>query len=78
SLLQDLRMFPEAHSCYSFGNYQHLYLHSEGGAGGSAARLQGYLEGKGHQDIRIEPIEASIEDCFMLRMNKEGGDYGDV
>ncbi|MDE6630539.1 MAG: ABC transporter ATP-binding protein [Bacteroidales bacterium] len=78
SLLQDLRKFPEAHSCYSFGNYQHLYLHSEGGADGSAARLQEYLEGKGHQDIRIEPIEASIEDCFMLRMNKEGGDYGDV
>ena len=78
SLLQDLRKFPEAHSCYSFGNYQHLYLHSGGGADGSAARLQEYLEGKGHQDIRIEPIEASIEDCFMLRMNKEGGDYGDV
>ena len=78
SLLQDLRKFPEAHSCYSFGNYQHLYLHSEGGADGSAARLQEYLEGKGHQDIRIKPIEASIEDCFMLRMNKEGGDYGDV
>ncbi|MDE5762223.1 MAG: ABC transporter ATP-binding protein [Bacteroidales bacterium] len=78
SLLQDLRKFPEAHSCYSFGNYQHLYLHSEGGADGCAARLHEYLEGKGHQDIRIEPIEASIEDCFMLRMNKEGGDYGDV
>lgn len=85
ALLQDLRKFPEAHSCYSFGNYQHLYLHSEGGAGGSeggavnsAARLQEYLEQKGHQDIIINPIEASIEDCFMLRMSKEGGVYGDV
>lgn len=78
ALLQDLRKFPEAHSCYSFGNYQHLYLHSEGGAGNSAARLQEYLEQKGHQDIIIKPIEASIEDCFMLRMSKEGGVYGDV
>lgn len=85
ALLQDLRKFPEAHSCYSFGNYQHLYLHSEGGAGNSeggagnsAARLQEYLEQKGHQDIIINPIEASIEDCFMLRMSKEGGVYGDV
>lgn len=81
TLLQDLRKFPEAHSCYSFGNYQHLYLKSdsvsEGGAG-DAARLQEYLEQKGHQDIRIKPMEASIEDCFMLRMSKEGGVYGDV
>ena len=82
TLLQDLRKFPEAHSCYSFGNYQHLYLktaaHDGRGSGDSAARLQAYLEMKGHRDIRIQPMEASIEDCFMLRMSKEGGDYGDV
>lgn len=82
TLLQDLRKFPEAHSCYSFGNYQHLYLkttaHDGTGSGDSAARLQAYLEMKGHRDIRIQPMEASIEDCFMLRMSKEGGDYGDV
>lgn len=79
ALLRDLRKFPEAHSCYSFGNYQHLYLMSAAEENdGADARLREYLEERGHQDIRIKPIEASIEDCFMLRMHKEGGDYGDV
>ena len=34
TLLQDLRKFPEAHSCYSFGNYQHLYLKTAAHDGG--------------------------------------------
>lgn len=69
-LLQDLRQFPQAHSCYSFGSYQHLYLPTQA----DPQLLGRYLEEKNHREIKIKEIEAGIEDCFMIRMSKGGRD----
>ncbi|MDH6358115.1 ABC transporter ATP-binding protein [Parabacteroides sp. PF5-9] len=68
-LLIDLREFPQTYSCYSFGDSQHLTLQEDSMKGKTESvlmqELKVYLEGKGHVDIQINPIEAGIEDCFM-------------
>lgn len=68
-LLLDLRSYPDADSCFSFGDAQHFAVGKEVVArAGEAAfirELHRFLEAKGHTDIRIEPIKPGIEDCFM-------------
>lgn len=59
-LLQDLRANPEIKSSFAFGDTHHItvgnILHEQ---------LEAYLKEKGHTNISIKPIKASIEDCFM-------------
>lgn len=62
-LLGDLRAFPDTDSCFAFGDAHHLTLRREGED--VMRRLKEYVKGKGYDDVRIEPIEPSIEDCFM-------------
>ena len=51
---------------FSFGASCHATVR-EGVRPGDVAA---YLEGRGHRDIGVCPIAATIEDCFMALMNK--------
>lgn len=61
-LLTDLRQHEEVTSAFSFGETYHVTVRQ----GISIDSLTAYLEGKGHKQVRIAPIHATIEDCFML------------
>ena len=61
ALLHDLRECAEVASAFSFGETFHITVRK----GASATALNAFLSGRGHQDIMIQPIHASIEDCFM-------------
>ena len=62
-LLQDLRAYPAAHSCYAFGDAAHLSLRRA--APDAVAQLTAYLAGKGHAAVAVQPVAATIEDTFM-------------
>ncbi|MBF9140358.1 ABC transporter ATP-binding protein [Hymenobacter properus] len=62
-LLQDLRAYPAAHSCYAFGETAHLSLAQPDAA--AEAHLKAYLTAKGHHDVSVAPVPATIEDTFM-------------
>lgn len=61
-LLHDLRLQPEIRTCFAFGDSHHITLttndyHSKD--------LTIALQQKGHPEVEINKIEATIEDCFM-------------
>lgn len=62
-LLGDLRSFPDTNSCFAFGDAHHLTMRKEGE--GTIRTLELYLKDRGYDDICMERIEPSIEDCFM-------------
>lgn len=68
-LLLDLRTYPDADSCFSFGDAHHFSIRKEvvdkEGEAVFRRDLQAFLTAKGHADIGIEPIKPGIEDCFM-------------
>lgn len=68
-LLTDLRLCTEVSSAFSFGETFHVTV-SEGT---STDALKVFLESKGHQQIEITPIHATIEDCFMLLTGQKNG-----
>ena len=72
-LLLDLRTYPDADSCFSFGDAHHFSI-SRGvvdreGETAFRNRLHAFLEAKGHTKIGIERIKPGIEDCFMALEN---------
>ncbi|MDQ2770791.1 MAG: ABC transporter ATP-binding protein [Bacteroidota bacterium] len=62
-LLKDLRAYPDAHSCFAFGESAHLSLAHP--APEAAAQLTAYLTQRGHADVAVAPVAATIEDTFM-------------
>ncbi len=62
-LLVDLRTFPGTYSCFAFGDAHHLTLKEDGR---EMEALQQFLKVKGYDKITIEPIDPTVEDCFML------------
>lgn len=61
-LLVDLRAFRGTASCYAFGDAHHLTLKEDGR---EMDALKQFLKEKGYTDVKIEPIEPSVEDRFM-------------
>lgn len=61
-LLYDLRKYEQAETAFSFGETFHVTV----GKAASIESMRVFLETQGHEDIEIRPINASIEDCFML------------
>lgn len=61
-LLVDLRQCVKVTSAFSFGETYHVTVCKDTLPDSLAA----YLEDKGHKHVRIVPIHATIEDCFML------------
>jgi len=66
-LLSDLRLHPAVESCFSFGDTMHVTLRSKEL---TTEAMKEWLIEKGHQEVTVFPIEASVEDCFMA-LNKE-------
>jgi ABC-2 type transport system ATP-binding protein len=67
-LLKDLRQNKQVHSCYAFGDSHHVTIKSGALKDGQVFDEQilwAYLKDRGHEEIEINPISASIEDCFM-------------
>ncbi len=64
-LLSDLRAYPDVHSVYAFGQAAHVAF---GKSGFSEEDLRKYLINAKHEDVVIEEIKPTIEDCFMELM----------
>jgi len=63
-LLLDIRLYPDALSCYSFGEYLHVSFRGQD----KGPDLQQYLEQKGHGNVVIKETHATIEDSFIRSM----------
>ena len=63
-LLHDLRECRGIDTAFSFGESLHVTV----GAELAPADLEAFLTGRGHGAVQVEPVEASIEDCFMALM----------
>jgi ABC-type multidrug transport system ATPase subunit len=61
-LLQDLRENNKVAQSFSFGEMHHITISD---ASYTPMELQQWLEAKGHQEVVVHKIEATIEDCFM-------------
>ena len=59
-LLKDLRANELVQSCFAFGDTHHITVDDL-----DKEKLKEYLLEKGHKDIKIDMIDAGIEDCFM-------------
>lgn len=59
-LLKDLRANELVQSCFAFGDTHHITVDDL-----DKEKLKEYLLEKGHTDIKIDRIDAGIEDCFM-------------
>ena len=66
ALLDDLRRCPLVKTSFSFGASCHATMQSEVRPENVAA----YLTGRGHRNVNVCPIAATIEDCFMALMSK--------
>ena len=64
-LLNDLRAADFTGSCFAFGESHHLTVKND--AVGQL-QIQEFLENKKHQNIHIQQVTPSIEDCFMALM----------
>jgi drug efflux transport system ATP-binding protein len=63
NLLKDLVNYRNTSGCFAFGEYLHLSLTNDDEQ--SKAELMKFLEEKGHENIEMKPITATIEDCFI-------------
>lgn len=63
----DLKEFEGITSAYIFGEF----IHADVKNCPDGNKLLSYLEARDHKDIKMFPVQPSIEDCFMELMNKE-------
>ncbi len=64
-LLNDLRSADFTASCFAFGESHHLTVKN---SAIGQLQIQQFLDNKNHQNIDIQQITPSIEDCFMALM----------
>lgn len=68
-LLLDLKAYPAVSSCYTFGSQHHLtFAAGPLSTAGQETALRQYLSARGHAGLVLQPIEPSIEDCFIKLM----------
>lgn len=65
-LLTDLRQHPKVKTAFSFGETYHVTVEDEL----TTKDMMAYLNEKGHHNVSVFPVGASIEDCFMALMRK--------
>lgn len=66
-LLTDLRRHPEVNTAFSFGETYHITV----GERLTPCDLTACLNGKGHHNVSVFPVSATIEDCFMSLMKAD-------
>ena len=67
-LLADLRDNEFVGTCFAFGDTHHITINQNSlsdSKGFTTEDLKKYLSEKGHSELSINPITASIEDCFL-------------
>ncbi len=66
-LLQDLRELPFVAQCFAFGESHHVILTPEGTAKEAECKAETlrFLSERGHHEVELNHITASIEDCYM-------------
>lgn len=67
-LLIDLRQHQKIQTCFAFGDTHHITLNNNAF---TKEELKSFLLEKGHANVEIFPINATIEDCFMELAMKE-------
>jgi ABC-type multidrug transport system ATPase subunit len=67
-LLHDLRLLPGIKSAFAFGDTIHLSASANDIVTEDIIR---FCQEKNHTDVHIQPVKATIEDCFMALMRKE-------
>jgi len=67
-LLHDLNEFKLTTTAYRFGDTIHFVSSKDANP---KKELISWLELKGHQNIVIQPVAPTIEDCFILQMNQQ-------
>jgi ABC-type multidrug transport system ATPase subunit len=67
-LLNDLIDFKHTKTAYRFGDTIHFVSSKEFD---SKSDLISWLESKGHENIKIQPVAPTIEDCFILQMKQQ-------
>jgi len=72
-LLLDYRSEKAIESSYAFGEYLHITLHDDTDDGLST--LKEIAEKKGHIEIQVEEISATIEDSFIRLMGEKEAKY---
>jgi len=70
-LLKDIREIPEVESCFTFGNLHHIIFKNQDI---NIEDLMCRLVSKGHTNLEIKKIKASIEDCYMLLEGENNGE----
>lgn len=65
-LLDDLRAYPGIETAFSFGETHHATV----GCGFDCHGLVCYLQNRGHANVVVSLVTATIEDCFMALMKK--------
>ncbi|MBP1615507.1 MAG: ATPase [Bacteroidetes bacterium] len=60
-LLNDLRQHPQITSCFGFGDVHHITMKEDA----DKDKLLVDLAERGHEEVEMHPIEATIEDCYM-------------
>ncbi len=63
-LLHNLREFDKTDTAFPFGEYLHLTTKGRVGE----EELAVFLTKKGHENVEVKPVEATVEDCFMALM----------
>jgi ABC-type multidrug transport system ATPase subunit len=61
-LLLDLRKYSDVENCYVSGEAHHFTVKE---ANFNPQGLKSFLIDKGHEDVKIKKIAATIEDCYM-------------
>lgn len=64
-LIRDIRAYEGTDSCYAFGEYLHVTLHTD------VEQLKAYLATKAHKGLIITSTKAGIEDAFMQLMQEQ-------
>lgn len=71
SLLADMEKYGNTKSVQPFGQVVHF---APADNKLEPAGLRQYLEGHGHAGVSIEPVQAGIEDCFMMLMGEQANE----
>jgi ABC-type multidrug transport system ATPase subunit len=61
-LLTDIRKFPGTASCFSFGDAHHVTFSENKNR---LAELNDFLKARNHQQVEMQEITPTIEDCFI-------------
>jgi len=66
ALANDIKVFEQTASVFPFGEFLHVTVKDNS----DATALKSYLQQHGHNNITVEQITPTVEDCFIALMNK--------